>query len=163
MSDAELIVKTLTQRGGTVATAESLTGGLVAAALTDVPGASVVFRGGVVAYATAVKHDVLGISGTLMDEQGVVSEQCVVEMAFGVRRVCDADWGVATSGVAGPDPAEGHPPGTVWVAVVGPSMGPNPAPVFTRLLQLDGDRAAVRAGTVEAALGMLVDILSPVR
>lgn len=133
----------------TVATAESLTGGLVAAALTEVPGASAVVRGGVVAYAAGVKRDVLGVPAGLLDRHGTVSAECAVAMAQGVRSLLGADWGVATTGVAGPDPSEGHPVGTVHVAVVGEHGSTASA------LTLHGARADVRAATVAAALALL--------
>ena len=100
-----------------MATAESLTGGLVCAALTDVPGASAVVRGAVVAYATELKAQVLGVDPDLLATGGAVQAEVARQMATGVCRVLGADVGVATTGVAGPDPQDGHPVGTVFVAV----------------------------------------------
>ena len=143
-------VDALRHAGATVATAESLTGGLVVAALVSVPGASDVVRGGVVAYAADVKSGVLGVPGALIAERGTVDDQVARAMAEQARLTCAATYGVATTGVAGPDASEGHPPGTVHIAVAGP------AGISHRLLSLSGDRDAVRRGTVTAALELLV-------
>jgi nicotinamide-nucleotide amidase len=114
------VLRLLEARGETLAVAESLTGGLVAAEVTAVPGASRVFRGSVTAYATELKHEVLGVDGTLLAERGAVDADVALQMAAGVRAVLGADWGIATTGVAGPDPQDGHAVGTVFVAVDGP-------------------------------------------
>ncbi|WKX72940.1 CinA family protein [Streptomyces sp. XD-27] len=140
----------LDRRGETVAVAESLTGGLVAAELTAVPGASRSFRGSVTAYATELKRAVLGVDGALLDARGAVDGEVARQMAQGVRRVLGADWGVATTGVAGPTPQDGRPVGTVYAAVEGPDGAGSVA-----ALRLDGDRAAIRAQTVQAALELL--------
>lgn len=103
----------------TIAVAESLTGGLLAAAITGVPGASAVFRGSVTAYATDLKASILGVDANLLDEVGAVHAEVARQMAEGVRRLCRADIGVATTGVAGPTPQDGRPVGTVFVAVAG--------------------------------------------
>src|SRR6476646_10184208 len=116
-SAAESLIAVLGRRGLTVASAESLTGGLVCAALTDVPGASAVVRGSVVAYATELKAQVLGVDPELLASGGAVQAEVARQMATGVCRVLGADIGVATTGVAGPDPQDGHPVGTVFVAV----------------------------------------------
>ena len=147
------VLESLVERGETLATAESLTGGLLAGLVTDVPGASRSFVGGVVSYATRVKVSVLDVPAEVVDRHGVVSEECAVAMARGVRRRLDATWGVATTGVAGPDSQEGRPVGTVWVAVAGPDV------VRTRLLALDGDRRAIREATCESAVTLLWDLL----
>jgi PncC family amidohydrolase len=107
----------LVAAGATVAAAESLTGGLLAGALVSVPGVSAVFRGGVVAYATELKADLAGVPADLLDRDGAVATTTAVAMADGVRRRCGARYGVATTGVAGPDPQEGRPAGTFHVAV----------------------------------------------
>lgn len=148
---AARVVALLDGASATVAVAESLTGGLVAAALTDVPGASAVLPGAVVAYAPEVKVSVLGVPQQVVDEHGVVSRECALAMAEGVRRRLGADWGVATTGVAGPGPSDGHPAGTVHVAVVGESRRVH------RALNLFGDRPTVRTRTVEAVLELLED------
>lgn len=146
---AARVLDALAARGETLATAESLTGGLLAARLTDVPGASRSFVGGVVSYATRVKVAVLGVADELVAQHGVVSEQCALAMAEGVRDRLDATWGLATTGVAGPDPQEGRAVGTVWVAVAGPTGS------AAHLLDLPGDRAAVRQATCVAVLELL--------
>lgn len=143
------VVAALTARGQTVATAESLTGGLLCAALVDVPGASAVVRGAVVAYAAESKIAVLGVSEAVLAAHGAVAPQTALQMARRARDLFDADWGVATTGVAGPDPSEGHPPGRAYVAVAGAGVAAH------QRLDLDGDRADVRAGTVRAALVLL--------
>ncbi|QIM21209.1 CinA family protein [Phycicoccus sp. HDW14] len=151
MSEASAtgLVRLLTERGLTVATAESLTGGLVCAALTDVPGASAVVRGGVVSYATDVKASVLGVDAGLLERRGAVDPDVAVAMAEGARRVLRADLAVSTTGVAGPDPADGQPVGTVFVGVAGPGG------TVVEQHALSGDRAAVRRATVAAALDLL--------
>nr|WP_240929951.1 CinA family protein [Streptomyces coryli] len=134
----------------TLAVAESLTGGLVAAALTAVPGASRAFRGSVTAYATEVKRDVLGVPGELLAERGAVDSDVARQMAAGVRWRLGADWGLATTGVAGPDAQDGQQVGTVFVAVAGPQ-----GHARTVRLALDGDRREIREAAVAEALGLL--------
>lgn len=106
----------------TIAVAESLTGGLLAAAITGVPGASAVFRGSVTAYATDLKASILGVDANLLDEVGAVHAEVARQMAIGVRRLCGADIGIATTGVAGPLPQDGRPVGTVFVSVAGQDL-----------------------------------------
>ncbi|HZG07196.1 MAG TPA: CinA family protein [Streptomyces sp.] len=151
----------LADRGQTVAAAESLTGGLVAAELTEAPGASATVRGSVTAYATAVKHEVLGVDGALLEERGAVDAEVARQMAAGVRRVLGADWGVATTGVAGPEPQDGQPVGTVYVAVAGPgdpATGRDAHAVALRL-DLDGGRKEIRDESVRAAIRLLLSEL----
>lgn len=143
----------LQERGETLATAESLTGGRLAAALTAVPGASRSYLGGVVAYATSVKEAVLGVPGELLREHGVISPECAVAMAHGAARATGATWAVATTGVAGPDRQEGHPPGMVHVGLVGPGIERALA------LELPGDRAQVQDRTCTDALSALAELL----
>lgn len=140
------IVRHLTATGETVACAESLTGGLVAAALADVPGASVVLRGGVVAYAADLKVSLLGVPAALIERVGTVHPDVAIALADGVRVRLGATWGLATTGVAGPGPVEGKPAGTVHVAVAGPSG------TATRELRLNGSRNTVQRDTVRAVL-----------
>lgn len=147
----DALVSALTQRGQTIGTAESLTGGRLSAALVDVPGASAVVRGAVVAYASQVKTGLLGVDPSIVDRHGAVSAETARAMAERAAVVLGADWGVATTGVAGPDPTEGHPPGTAYVAVAGAER------VVARSLALDGDRDAVRAGTVRAAVVLALE------
>ena len=144
------IVDALRGTGQTVATAESLTGGLLCATLVDIPGASEVVRGGVVAYLPETKSDVLGVDRSLVERVGTVHADVAAAMAEGAVRVMGSTWGVATTGVAGPEPSEGKPVGTVHVAVAGPGG------VQTRDLTLHGDRPLVREQAVDAALSLLV-------
>lgn len=139
----------LLERGETVAVAESLTGGALAAALVDVPGVSATFRGGLIAYATELKSELLGVDAALLARRGPVDPDVAVAMAAGVRERLGATWGLATTGVAGPDPQDGHVPGVCFVAIAGPDGS------SVDSLALDGDRAAVRAAAVAAALGLL--------
>ena len=151
---ARRVLESLAQRAETVATAESLTGGLLSARFTDVPGASRSFVGGVVSYATRIKVSVLEVPADLVARHGVISEQCATAMARGVRTRLDATWGVATTGVAGPERQEGRSVGTVWVAVAGPGQ------VETRELALDGDRQTIRRASCDAALSLLDGVLT---
>ncbi|MGY3679286.1 CinA family protein [Streptomyces sp. TE33382] len=154
MTAAALVLRRLVERGETLAVAESLTGGLVAAELTSVPGASQSFRGSVTAYATPLKQDVLGVDGTLLAERGAVDPEVARGMAAGVRRVLGADWGIATTGVAGPEPQDGKAVGTVHVAVSGPSGTEKVAS-----LRLNGERADIRRETVRSVLKLLASEL----
>lgn len=154
------VLEALVARGETLATAESLTGGMLASRLTDVPGASRSFVGGVVSYATRVKVSVLGVPPGVVEEHGVVSRECAEAMARGVREPLDATWGLATTGVAGPDEQEGRPVGTVWVAVAGPTV------VDSAQLSLAGDRTTIRDAACTGALSLIMGILvgeDPVR
>jgi nicotinamide-nucleotide amidase len=140
-----------------LATAESLTGGLLAAALTDVPGASRVFRGGVVAYATDLKHELLGVDADLLRRVGAVDAEVAAQLAEGARRRLAADIAVATTGVAGPDPQDAHPPGTVFIALAA-ADGVRTLDASVSGAEV-GARAQVRRRTVEAALQALVEHL----
>lgn len=151
MSDAAAVVAALRTAGATIVTAESLTGGLVCARLVDVPGASDVVRGGVVAYAPDLKAALLGVSSDDLTAVGTVAPSIAEQMARGARERLAATYAVATTGVAGPDASEGHPAGTVFVAVAGPDR------VDVRLLRLEGTRAQIRAATTDAALGLLLE------
>jgi nicotinamide-nucleotide amidase len=137
--------------GQTLATAESLTGGLLAATLVDVPGASAVYRGGLIPYATELKAVLVGVDRALLDQQGPVAADVAAALADGARLRCGADWGIGTTGVAGPDPQDGHPPGTVFVGVAGEGGA------TVEALRLTGDRSAVRGATVAAALASLAE------
>lgn len=153
MSDVALLVDRLRRRGETVGCAESLTGGLVCATLVAVPGASDVVRGGIVAYASDLKADLLGVDERLLVRHGAVAVWTAEAMARGTVERLRCTYGLATTGVAGPDPSEHLPPGTVFVAVVGP------AGVSSRALQLAGDRQEVRERSVAAVLDLLADQL----
>lgn len=147
------LIADLTRRGLSIATAESLTGGGLVARLIDVPGASHVVRGGVCTYAVDTKASVLGVSESRLTLTGPVDEQVARQMAVGVRSLFGASIGLSTTGVAGPGPADGFPAGTVHIACA------HPAGVEHRLLHLEGDRAQVRAGAIDAALTLLRDVL----
>jgi nicotinamide-nucleotide amidase len=155
---AARVLELLREDGRTLAVAESLTGGLLADAFVRVPGASAVLLGAVVAYATPVKHTVLGVDAALLARVGAVDPEVAKQMADGVRRAVavdgrPADVGVATTGVAGPDGQDGKVPGTVWVGVaVGDRF------VATGAV-LPGGRAAVREGAVELAVQALLEAL----
>jgi PncC family amidohydrolase len=125
----EDVIRLLKSRGQTVATAESCTGGRLAAALTATAGASGYFRGGVVSYSNDVKIDVLGVSRETLEQHGAVSKAVARQMATGVRRLTGADWAVATTGIAGPGGGSAEKPvGTLWVAVAGPARWCNGEP-----------------------------------
>ncbi|MFF3406417.1 CinA family protein [Streptomyces sp. NPDC002742] len=161
-STATEVVRLLTVRGETLAVAESLTGGLVAAEITAVSGASKAFRGSVTAYATELKHELLGVDVTLLAERGAVDPQVAAQMAAGVRKALGADWGISTTGVAGPEPQDGQPVGTVYVAVDGPSAAPLTTARDGKVvpLRLNGDRAEIRMESVRSVLALLLQELA---
>jgi PncC family amidohydrolase len=148
---ATAAVEALRASGATLATAESLTGGQLAVLMTEIPGSSEVYRGGVVAYATGLKIDLLDVSQALVDQHGVVSAECALAMARGVRRTAGATYGVSTTGVAGPEPQEGKPVGTVFIGFAGPDGHEAVA-----ALELVGDRATIQDRTCEEALEAVV-------
>ena len=147
----------LKAKGLTMATAESCTGGTIASMVTAIAGSSDYFKGGVVSYAVSVKEQVLGVK--LRD--GVVSEDTARQMAIGAARVCGADCAVATTGVAGPGPSDGHPQGTVCVAAV--LQNPTSHEIEQQqsvTLHLEGDREAVILQAADAALRLLKQLLT---
>jgi nicotinamide-nucleotide amidase len=145
----------LSRAAATVASAESLTGGLLGAALTAISGSSATYRGGVVAYATDAKHDLLDVPAGLLAQRGAVDPDVALAMAASVRERFTATYGIATTGVAGPVEQDGKPVGTVFVALVGPDGGGDPGARVVRELKLRGGRDRIRQGTVTAALDML--------
>jgi nicotinamide-nucleotide amidase len=147
-------VQALRAAGVTVATAESLTGGLIGAALTSEPGSSAVYRGGVVSYATDLKHRLLGVDAGLLDRVGAVHPDVARGMAEGVRDRLGADYGVGVTGVAGPDPQDGAAPGTVWLALAGPGG--------TTVVDVSGtgSRSDVRLATTARALSRLREVVA---
>ena len=149
------VQEALLHRGETVAVAESLTGGALGAALTALPGSSATFRGGVTAYASDLKAALLGVDVALLASVGAVDPLVATQMAAGVRERLQATYGLATTGVAGPDAQDGHPPGEVHLAVAGPSGGQVVS------VTLSGGRAVVRAAAVRRALAMLVEHVGP--
>jgi nicotinamide-nucleotide amidase len=150
---AAAAVHILVERHQTLATAESLTGGLVAATIVEIPGVSAVYRGGLVVYATALKATLAGVPEQLLEERGPVDRDVAAKLAEGTRDRCGADWGLATTGVAGPEPQGGKPVGLVYVAVAGPDG------TMVRELTLTGNRAAIRIESVTAVLQLLTDVL----
>lgn len=150
---ARALLQAAADRGVSLAIAESLTGGQVSSSLVEVPGASRVLVGAVVAYATRIKAQVLGVDAAHLERTGPVDRDVALQMAHGVRRLLGADLGLATTGVAGPGPADGHPAGTVHVAVAAPWGRRH------RELHLSGDRSQIRRATVmevcELAIGFL--------
>ena len=152
-SSAKLVQDLLADAGWTVATAESLTGGRLAVQLTEAPGSSETFLGGVVTYATEAKVDVLGVDPGLVERHGVVSAECARAMARGVRALMGSTYALSTTGVAGPDDQEGKPPGTVYVGLAGPKGESALA------LDLVGGRSAIQDRTCTEALSALAAIL----
>ena len=144
-------VTALRGRGWTMATAESLTAGLVAATVAEVPGASEVLRGGLVVYATDLKHELAGVPREVLAHHGAVSGETARALAAGAVSRCGADVGLGLTGVAGPDRQEGQPVGTVHVGLCIPGAAP-----WSVELSLGGDRSAIRRGACEAALDLLV-------
>ncbi|MFI1197549.1 CinA family protein [Micromonospora sp. NPDC020750] len=143
------VVHRLAQRHETLATVESLTGGLLSASLVEIAGVSGVYRGGLVVYATELKALLAGVPEDLLADRGPVDPDVALALAEGGRRRCGADWGLATTGVAGPQPQDGKPVGLVYIAVAGPGGAE-----VTRL-DLDGGRAHIRSATVIEALRLL--------
>ncbi|MDO5626683.1 MAG: CinA family protein [Mobilicoccus sp.] len=156
MPDAAALLTRLRDRGETLAVAESLTGGLVLAALTDVPGASDVVRGGVVAYATDLKASLLGVDTDLLADGGPVQVDVAWQMATGVARALGATWGLATTGVAGPGPADGHPAGTVCVGVHSPRE--TVARLVPGLVGSSMSRSEIRAASVTEVLALALSV-----
>jgi nicotinamide-nucleotide amidase len=152
---AASVLDELGRRNETLASAESLTGGMVGQLLTDVPGASASYLGGVISYATHLKTTLAGVNAATLAELGPVAERTAVEMARGVAKRCNADWGLATTGVAGPEAQAGHPVGQVFVAVSHQAEG------VTRVkeLSLQGERTVIRQQAAVAALTLLADAL----
>lgn len=150
---AVAVLRALDARGWSVAAAESLTGGRLTAALVDVPGASAHLRGGIVAYSTDLKTSALGVEADLLAARGAVDPAVAEQMAQGVRHVLRADVGLATTGVAGPDPQDGQPVGTVFVAVSTPET------TVVTSLALSGTRDEIRSRAVIGALELALTLL----
>jgi nicotinamide-nucleotide amidase len=147
------IISHLKSRGETISVAESLTGGGVGHALTQIPGASEVFLGGVIAYTADVKVNILGVNRTTIEEHSVVSEEVANEMAAGAIKNLGTTWAIATTGIAGPGDYMGIREGTVWIAICGPICQ-------TLHLTLDSGRDGVRQGAISSAIGTFARILS---
>jgi nicotinamide-nucleotide amidase len=150
---AATIIESLKVRGETVSVAESLTGGGLGHALTQIPGASEVFIGGIIAYTADVKVNFLGVSQSTIDEFTVVSEEVAIAMAEGARVKIGTTWAISTTGIAGPGDYMGIREGTVWIAIAGPIS-------HTLQLTLDGGRDGVRQGAISSAIGNFARILS---
>ncbi|MFE0026130.1 CinA family protein [Amycolatopsis sp. NPDC059021] len=148
MEAAELVTS-LIERGETVATAESLTAGLVCATLTGVPGSSAVVRGGLIVYATDLKAALAGVDRALLAEHGAVHPEVAAQLAEGARDRCGATWGLGLTGVAGPAAQDGVAPGTVYVALAGRGTR------TVRTLGLDGGRERIRTEAVRAVFALL--------
>ena len=157
-STAAVLGDLLTDRGESLAVAESLTGGLVGSRVTDVPGASAYFDRGFVTYAYDAKREVLGVSRESLDAEGAVSAAVAEEMAAGARDRASTTWAVATTGIAGPDGGTADKPvGLVYVGVAyAAPWGTEASFVRSERVVLDGDRGAVKRGAVDAALDALV-------
>jgi nicotinamide-nucleotide amidase len=149
VTDLDALHRRLVENGFTVAVAESLTGGLLSAALTERGGASAYLRGGLVVYATDLKASLAGVDERLLAERGPVDPDVAAALARGARDRLGADFGIGVTGVAGPDPQDGVPVGTVYVAVAGPGRIEVLARLFT------GDRSAIRRASVAAAVDLL--------
>ncbi len=172
MSSAADVVRTLAERGETVAFCESLTAGLASATLADVPGASAVLRGGLVTYATDLKEHLAGVSATVLETEGPVSGDTARQMALGAQRVCGADWGLSLTGVAGPEAQDRHPVGEVWLGIASPNgkvmavraRSRDPKENRYALVEgyhkpihvLAGTRAQIRHSAVEASFQLLL-------
>ncbi len=164
--DSLAVTVILAMQGRSVATAESLTGGQLGSTITAIPGASKIYRGGVIAYATDLKTDLLGVSQSLLAEGGAVQAQVALEMATGAAQRLDAEFGLAVTGVAGPDSQDGHLPGTVFVACIQRDEKGSVIDSVVEQLQLFPEftdpqeaRAQIREETVAAALELLLTFL----
>ena len=152
---ASSVVKRLTKKKATLSVAESITGGGLAAAITDVAGSSKVFLGGVIAYADEIKINQLDVDAKTLKKFTAVSEEVAKEMAIGVRKKFNSDYAIATTGVAGPGKAYGQKAGTVWIAIASKKE------VFAIALALSGSRDLIRHATIESALASFERILKP--
>lgn len=143
----------LVELGQTVAVAESLTGGLISVLLTEAPGTSVTFRGGLVVYATDVKHPVAGVRNEDLKRHGPVHARIAEQLASGARERLSADYGVGATGVAGPGNQGGRSVGEVFVAVATVTQ------VAAKRYHFDGNRSEIRMAAVAAALSELLEVL----
>jgi|APGre2960657373_1045057.scaffolds.fasta_scaffold108094_1 nicotinamide-nucleotide amidase len=164
--DSLAVTVIFAMQGRSVATAESLTGGQLGSTITAIPGASKIYRGGVIAYASDLKTDLLGVSGALLSDGGAVQAQVALDMATGVAQRLDAEFGLAVTGVAGPDSQDGHLPGTVFVACIQRDEQGSVIDsvveqlhLFPELTDPRAARAQIREETVAAALELLLTFL----
>lgn len=151
---ARTVLARLGQLGLSLATCESVTGGGIGWVLTSVPGASAVFRGGLITYASDLKCTLAGVDAEQVAAHGVINELTARQMAAGARRVCRADVAVSVTGTAGPDGEDGTPPGCVWLCVQTPTR------TLVRQLSLHGGRAEIRRASVRAGFELVVDALA---
>lgn len=154
MNINDKVIELLRQRGETVSVAESLTGGSLSKALTDIEGASHVFLGGVIAYSVASKLHDLDVPQNVIDSAGVYSKETALAMADGAKRRFGSDWAIATTGVAGPGESHGVAAGNLWIAIVGAQVRE------VEHLALTGSRSEVRSGAVASALSAFARILA---
>lgn len=154
MTQVAEVLAALVRQRATLAVAESLTGGLIGATITTVSGASQAFRGGVISYATDLKQALLGVPEDLLLREGAVHPEVAAAMAAGVARLCEASYGLAVTGVAGPEPQNGRPVGTVYVAVSGPHDE-----IHQRQLSLKGSRERIRIETMDQAIDLLASVV----
>lgn len=152
---AAAVLQLLSSHGQTLATAESLTGGLVGELITSVPGASAAYVGGAITYATRLKASLAGVHASTLEQYGPVARVTAQQMATGIAGRCDADWGLSTTGVAGPDSQDGHPVGQVFVGVARPAADV----VEVVELHLTGTREDIRRAAATAALQLLLDVV----
>jgi len=154
VSVAAEVHRALLARGETISTAESMTAGLLGAALTQTAGASATYRGGVIVYATDLKSRLIGVDPELLAARGAVDPEVAAALARGVRERLSSTWGVGLTGVAGPDRQDGTAVGTVFIAVAGPDGTPHAS-----AYRFDGDRAEIRSAAVDAALNCINDVV----
>ena len=150
---ASSLIKKLQENNLTIAVAESLTGGLVAASLTEIPGASKVFKGSITAYSDEIKQNVLNVNKDTITKFTSISEQVALEMAINVRTIMKSDIGISTTGVAGPEKSAGFAPGLVFVAI---SIGDHN---MCQKLEITGDRSKIRNQTVHEILQLTLSRL----
>ena len=150
---ASSLIKKLQENNLTIAVAESLTGGLVAASLTEIPGASKVFKGSITAYSDEIKQNVLNVNKETISKFTSISEQVALEMAINVRKIMKSDIGISTTGVAGPEKSAGFAPGLVFVAI---SIGDHN---MCQKLEITGDRSKIRHQTVQEILQLTLSRL----
>jgi len=150
---ASSLIKKLQEKNLTLAAAESLTGGLVAASLTEIPGASKVFKGSITAYSDEIKQNVLNVKSEIITNFTSISEQVALAMAINVRKIMKSDIGISTTGVAGPEKSAGFAPGLVFVAL---SIGDHN---MCQKLEITGDRSKIRNQTVHEILQLTLSRL----
>ena len=152
---AASLVKRLKKSGYTVSVAESITAGGIASTITEVPGSSEVFLGGVIAYSDSLKKKFLSITTAVLKKESAVSESVAISMAENIRKECKSTFGISATGVAGPGKAYGQKAGTVWIGISTPKES------FAIQLALNGDRESIRRESIACAIATLERILTP--